>query len=170
MKSLVVRAQSLSPVESNAIGGSITSLIGSMGAAGAAVAVTYYFLNFLRDHGEKQDRLFDEFKNFHAESQRKFQDQLDKLSDRQETLQRSYQEQVGRITEGQNLLLRDAIQAMKSVEKTLDNSTSIIHGIEKTVGSLQTALVAIDTHVRRPVDYRPSFRPGPYAPVEETSP
>ncbi len=170
MNSIFFLAQSLTPVDSNAIGVSITSLIGSLGAAGAAVAVTYYFLNFLRDHGAKQDRLFDDFKDYHAESQKKFQDQLDKLYDRQETLQRAYQEQVGRITEGQNLLLRDAILAIKSVEKTMDNSTSMIHGIEKTVSSLQTALVAIDTMVRRPGAGRSSFKQGPYSAVEETSP
>jgi hypothetical protein len=154
MSGLMVLAQTVNSLDANAVGVSITSLVGSLGAAGAAVSVTYYFLNFLRDHGEKQNRLFDDFKTFHGESQKKFQDQLDRLTDRQEQMQRGYQEQVGRISDAQNVLLRDAVLAMKSVEKTMDHSTSIIQGIEKTVSSLQMAVGAIDVMVRQPSDFR----------------
>jgi hypothetical protein len=161
MYSLTVLAQALSPVDANAVGVSITSLIGSLGAAGAAVSVTYYFLNFLRDQGVKQNRLFDDFKDYHAESQKKFQDQLDKMTDRQEQMQRGYQEQVGRINEAQNIMLRDAIIAMKSVEKTMDNSTSIIQGIEKTVNSLQLVIGAIDAVVRHPRDFQQRAKSSP---------
>jgi hypothetical protein len=161
MYSLTVLAQALNPVDANAVGVSITSLIGSLGAAGAAVSVTYYFLNFLRDQGVKQNRLVDDFKDYHAESQKKFQDQLDRMTDRQEQMQRGYQEQVGRINEAQNIMLRDAIIAMKSVEKTMDNSTSIIQGIEKTVNSLQLVIGAIDAVVRRPRDFQQGAKSSP---------
>jgi phosphoenolpyruvate-protein kinase (PTS system EI component) len=169
MNSLILLAQALNPVDANAVGVSVTSLIGSLGAAGAAVSVTYYFLNFLRDHGEKQNRLFDDFKDYHAESQKKFQDQLDRLTDRQEQLQRAYQEQVGRIVDAQNILLRDAILAMKSVEKTMDNSTTVVQGIEKTVNSLQLAVSAIDVMVRRPSDFRLGATPNSFSQVQEHS-
>jgi hypothetical protein len=43
----------VSPVDPNTIGIAITSLIGSLGAAGAAVAVTYYFLAYLRDETDR---------------------------------------------------------------------------------------------------------------------
>jgi hypothetical protein len=168
MAHLFLLAQNIGPVDPGAVGVSVTSLIGSLGAAGAAVAVTYYFLNFLKDHGEKQDRLFGEFKNFHAESQKKFQDQLDRLTDRQEMLQRAYQDQVARITDGQNALLRDAIMAMKAVEKTLDNSSSAIRGIEQSVGTLQSTMFAIESMVRRPGDSRGVARAGRAASNEET--
>lgn len=135
--------------DAQSVGLSITGLVGSLGAAGAAVAVTYYFLVFLKDQAEKQSRLFQDFKDYHAESQKKFQDQLDRLTDRQEASQRTFQEQVGRITEGQNGLLRDAVLAMKSVERTLDSSTTTIRGIEKTISALQHAVGAIDVLVRR---------------------
>jgi hypothetical protein len=102
-------AQAAANVDPNAIGISVTNLIGSLGAAGAAVAVTYYFLGFLKTEGEKQTRVFSDFRDYHAESQRKFQEQLDRLTDRQEHLQRAFQEQVTRMTEAQNALLRDAI-------------------------------------------------------------
>ncbi len=142
-------AQAAVNVDPNAIGVSVTSLIGSLGAAGAAVAVTYYFLGFLRTEGEKQDRIFTEFRDYHAESQKKFQDQLDRLTDRQEQAQRTFQEQAARITEAQNILLRDAVMAMKSVERTLDASTETIRGVEKTIAALQQAVAAIDMLVRR---------------------
>src|SRR6516165_3341117 len=129
MNSLLILAQAANSVDPGTIGVSITSLLGSLGAAGAAVAVTYYFLGFLKDQGEKQNRVFDEFRDYHAESQKKFQDQLDRITDRQEQSQRAFQDQVGRITEAQNALLRDTIVAMKSVEQTLNSSTVTIRGI-----------------------------------------
>jgi phosphoenolpyruvate-protein kinase (PTS system EI component) len=158
MNDLCVFAQAASQVDNSAVGISITSLLGSLGAAGAAVVVTYYFLGFLRDQGEKQGRLFQDFKEYHAESQRKFQDQLDRLTDRQEQSQRGFQDQVTRITEAQNLLLRDAILAMKAVEKSQDGAIEAIRGIEKTIASLQLTVGAIDSLVRRAVDGRPNSR------------
>jgi hypothetical protein len=154
MNSLLILAQAANSVDPGTIGVSITSLLGSLGAAGAAVAVTYYFLGFLKDQGEKQNRVFDEFRDYHAESQKKFQDQLDRITDRQEQSQRAFQDQVGRITEAQNALLRDTIVAMKSVEQTLNSSTVTIRGIEKTITSLQMAVGAIDVVVRRSIDIR----------------
>jgi flagellar hook-basal body complex protein FliE len=152
MSGLSVLTQAASTVDPNAIGVSITSLIGSLGAAGAAVAVTYYFLGFLRNEGEKQSRVFAEFRDYQANSQKKFQDQLERLTDRQEQLQRTFQEQIARITETQNALLRDAILAMKSVEKTLEASGQTIHGVEKSVTALQFAVNGIDDMVRRMID------------------
>ena len=152
MNGLFVLAQAAAIVDPNAIGVSITSLIGSLGAAGAAVAVTYYFLGFLRNEGQKQDRIFAEFRDYHAESQKKFQDQLDRLADRQEQFQRGFQDQVSRMSETQNALLRDCILAMKSVEKTLDNSTETVHGMEKTIGGLQVSMNGIDVMIRRMIE------------------
>ena len=154
MNALLSFAQTTNPLDASTVGVSITSLLGSLGAAGAAVAVTYYFLVFLKDQSEKQNRLFQDFKEYHTESQKKFQDQLDRLSDRQEQSQRGFQEQITRITEAQNLLLRDAILAMKSVEKSQDNAADTIRGIEKTIASLQMAVSAIDILVRRTIDVR----------------
>jgi hypothetical protein len=153
MNGLMGFAQSTSAIDSN-VGVSITSLLGSLGAAGAAVAVTYYFLVFLKDQSEKQHRLVEDFKDYHTECQKKFQDQLDRLSDRQEQSQRGYQDQVARITEAQNLLLRDAIVAMKSVEKSQDAAIETIRGIEKTLASLQLAVGSIDMLVHHAIDIR----------------
>jgi phosphoenolpyruvate-protein kinase (PTS system EI component) len=154
MNGLMILGQATNTIDTGAVGVSITSLIGSLGAAGAAVAVTYYFLVFLKDQSEKQSRLFEDFKHYHAESQKKFQDQLDRLSDRQEQSQRGFQEQVTRITEAQNLLLRDAILAMKAVEKSQDSASDTIRGIEKTIVSLQAAVGAIEMLVHRALDLR----------------
>jgi flagellar hook-basal body complex protein FliE len=152
MSGLYVLAQVAGAVDPNTIGVSITSLIGSLGAAGAAVAVTYYFLGFLRTEGEKQSRVFGEFRDYHAESQGKFQDQLERLTDRHEQLQRAFQDQISRMTEIQNSLLRDAILAMKSVEKTLESSVQTIHDMERTITSLQFSVNGIDLIVRRMTD------------------
>jgi flagellar hook-basal body complex protein FliE len=158
MNGAMMFAQAANSIEGGAIGVSITSVLGSLGAAGAAVTVTYYFLGFLRDQGEKQGRLFQDFKDYHGDSQKKFQDQLDRLSDRQEQSQRGFQEQVTRITEAQNMLLRDAILAMKAVEKGQEGATETVRAIEKTVAALQLAVASIDMLVRRTGDFRP---PGP---------
>ncbi len=149
MSGLFVLAQAANAADPNAIGVSITSLIGSLGAAGAAVAVTYYFLGFLRNEGEKQDRIFAEFRNFHAESQKKFQDQLERLSDRHEQLQRGFQDQISRMSETQNSLMRDSITSMKAVEKTLDTSTTMFQGMDKALGALQVSMNGIDLMIRR---------------------
>jgi hypothetical protein len=154
MNGLMTFAQATSSIDTSAVGVSITSVLGSLGAAGAAVTVTYYFLVFLKDQGEKQSRLFQDFKDYHGDSQKKFQDQLDRLSDRQEQSQRGFQDQVTRITEAQNVLLRDAILAMRSVEKGQEGTTETTKTIEKAVGSLRLAVDAIDMLVRRQGDLR----------------
>jgi hypothetical protein len=155
MNALSMLSQAASTSDPGAVGVSITSLIGSFGAAGAAVAVTYYFLGFLKDQAGKQDRLFQEFRDYHAESQRKFQEQLDRLAERQVQSQQAFQDQIGRITDAQNLLLRDAIVTTKSVEKTVDASTEAIRDIEKTIASLQTSIGTIDALIRRSGNFGP---------------
>jgi hypothetical protein len=171
MSGLLVLAQAANIIDPNTIGVSVTSLIGSLGAAGAAVAVTYYFLGFLRNEGEKQNRVFGEFRDYHADSQKKFQDQLERLTDRQEQLQRAFQDQITRMTETQNALLRDAIMAMKSVEKTLESSTGTLHNMEKTVAMLQVSTNDIDMVVRRLMDTAStSKKSSPFSPVRERTP
>ena len=59
-----------------------------------------------------------------------------------------------RITEAQNVLLRDAILAMKAVEKGQDGATETIRGIEKTVAALQLAVAAIDMLVRHAGEFQ----------------
>lgn len=169
MSCLPVFAQAASTVDPNAIGVSITSLVGSLGAAGAAVAVTYYFLGFLRNEGEKQNRVFGEFRDYHAESQRKFQDQLERLSDRQEQLQRTFQDQIARMNETQNAMLRDAITAMRSVEKTLEGSDETIRGVEKTITALQYSVSGLDAMVRRMLDAVPLGKKSSEAPPRRES-
>jgi hypothetical protein len=165
MISLLWLMQAAAPAaDPGSLGLSITSLLGSLGAAGAAVAVTYYFLGFLKEQGATQSKLLEEFRDYHAESQRKFQDQLDRLADRQDQSQRGFQDQVVRITEAQNTLLRDAIVAMKSVERSLDDSTSTVKGIEKTISTLQVAVGAIDIVVRRMIEV-PALKDRPFLPT-----
>jgi DNA anti-recombination protein RmuC len=149
MSGLPALAQVANPAEMHAIGVSITSLIGSLGAAGAAVAVTYYFLAFLRNEAQKQGHVLEEFRQYHTDSQKKFQDQLDRLTDRQQQLQQAFQDQITRMAESQGSLLRDAVLAMRSVEKSLEGSTGTIHGMEKTVFALQASMRSIDLILHR---------------------
>jgi phosphate uptake regulator len=97
-------------LEPNAVGVLVTRL---PGAVGAAVAISSCFLRFLRAADVRQTRMIEDFRDFHAQSQRKFQDQIDRSSDRQEQLQRGFEDQVNRITESHNTLLREVILAMR---------------------------------------------------------
>jgi hypothetical protein len=148
MNGLFVLAQAAGATLAESAGVSLTGLIGSLGASAAAVTVTYYFLNFLKDQAAKQGRMLQEFKDSHAESQKKLQDQVDRLTDRHLQSQRTFQDQISRITDAQSILLREAVLAMKSVEKTLESSTETIRIIEKTTASLQSSIMAIDDLVR----------------------
>jgi flagellar hook-basal body complex protein FliE len=149
MSGLPALAQATGPADVQAIGVSITSLIGSLGAAGAAVAVTYYFLAFLRSETEKQNHVLEEFRQYHADTQMKFQDQLDRITDRQQHLQQAYQEQISRMAEAQATLLHDAVLVMRSVEKSLESSTTTIHGMERTVSALRASIRSIDLILHR---------------------
>ena len=130
------------------IGLSITSLLGSLGATGAAIAVTRYFLGFLKYRENRQARVVEDFRCFHAESQKKFQDQLDRLSNRQVESQHDFQDQVDRMTESQNIILRDTIGTMKGIENTFEFSTATIHGVRKSIGSLRLTVRAVDILLR----------------------
>ena len=130
------------------VGLSITSLLGSLGATGAAIAVTRYFLGFLKYRENRQARVVEDFRCFHAESQKKFQDQLDRLSNRQVESQHDFQDQVDRMTESQNIILRDTIGTMKGMENTFDCSSATIDGVQKSIGSLRLTVCAVDFLLR----------------------
>ncbi len=150
------------------VGLPVTNLISSLGTAGAAVIVTYYFLNFLKNQEQGQKQIVVQFEEYYGESQRKFQEQLDRLADLQEASQHNFQEQVSRITESQNAILRESILAMKSIEKSTEGSSATIRGIQKTIDSLQLAVRVIDAVVRRSIDGRAKESAQP--PVQEKSP
>jgi hypothetical protein len=154
MNQLPALAQITQTVVDSDGGWSVTNLVGSLGTAGAAVIVTYYFLNFLKDQEQGQKQIVVQFEEYHGESQRKFQEQLDRLADLQEASQHNFQEQVNRITESQNAILRESILAMKSIEKTTEGSSATIHGVQQTIDSLQRAVRIIDAEVRRSIDDR----------------
>jgi hypothetical protein len=136
------------------VGWRVTDLLGSLGTAGAAVVVTYCFLNFLKDQEQRQNQIVVQFEEYQRDTQQKFQEQLDRLADLQEASQRNFQEQVSRITDSQNAILRESILAMKSIEKTTDGSSATIRDIQKTIDSLQFAVQVIDAVVRRLIDER----------------
>jgi hypothetical protein len=126
------------------VGISITSLLGSLGAAGAAVTVTYYFVGFLKNNENGRARIVEEFKDYHSRSQKKFQDHLDRLSVRQQKSQHDFQAQITRMSKSQNDALRDAIVAMGRMENTALGSSATIHGMQKSIGSLRLTVRAID--------------------------
>jgi hypothetical protein len=148
MNQLPALAQITKTLAESDAGLSVTNLISSLGTAGAAVIVTYYFLNFLKDQDQGQKQIIVQFEEYHGESQQKFQEQLDRLADLQEASQHNFQEQVSRVTESQNAILRESILAMKSIEKTAEGSSATIRGIQKTIDSLELAVRIIDAVVR----------------------
>jgi hypothetical protein len=168
MGDFFVLAEAASSIEPGTVGVSITSLLGSLGAAGAAVVVTYYFLGYLKDQAHGQERVIEQFKVYQSESQRKFQDQLDRLTDRQAISQHEFQNQVSRITDAQNSVVRDSIAAMQSIEQTMATSSATVDGIQKTIESLRLAVRAIAIVVRRTTGA--SLETETLLPAEEKSP
>jgi flagellar hook-basal body complex protein FliE len=126
------------------VGLSITSLLGSLGAAGAAVTVTHYFVGFLKKQETGRARIVAEFKGFHAESQKNFQDQLERLSNRQVENQQDFQDQIARMTERQTEVLHDAIVTIKGMENTIDGSSRTLQGVQKSIGSFRLTVSTID--------------------------
>ncbi len=122
----------------------LSSLVSSLSAAGAAVVVTYYFLAFLRDHGDDQKRVLSEFRSFHALSQNTYQNEIDRLAERREHALAQFREQVLHLTETQNAMLKEAVATMKTIEKSLEGSRFTIGGIETTLDTLRMALRALD--------------------------
>ena len=123
MSHLPALAQITKILAESDVGLPVTDLIELARHGRAAVIVTYYFLNFLKDQEQGQKQIVVQFEEYHGESQRKFQEQLDRLADLQEASQNDFQEQVSRITESQNAILRESILAMKSIEKTTEGSS-----------------------------------------------
>lgn len=116
--SYLLVAQAVAQVDPN-LGASITSMVGSLGSAGAAVAMAIYFLSYLRDRDKG-------ISDWQGESQRKFQDQLDRLGNQNQESQRAFQEQIKLIASNQNEVLARVTQSqmalsesMKSLEKSL---------------------------------------------------
>jgi hypothetical protein len=164
MNALLALAQFTRLFAESAVAWPVTDLLGSLGAASAAVCVTYCFLNFLRNQEERQKQILVQFDEIQKEAQRKFQEQLDRLADLREASQHNFQEQIGRLTESHNLILRESIVAMKSIEKTTERSTATTREIQKTIDSLHVAVRMIDTVVRRLIDVRGSADPAPARP------
>ena len=118
------------------VGLSITGLLGSLGAACAVVVVTRYFLGFLKNQRTGQAWIIESVRRNHARSQQKFQEQVDRLSNRQLRNQHDFQKHVDRMTDSQTTILRDAIATMTRMEITVECSSTTVRGIEKSMSSL----------------------------------
>ncbi len=95
----------LTVAQADAVGVSITSLVGSLGAAGAAVAVTYYFLAFLKTMGDT------------------VQKQLDALAARAEAMSKFNQEQNERLVTRYEQTVRDQQILMREVVASIERIT-----------------------------------------------
>ncbi len=123
---------------------SITTLLGSLGAACAVVIVTRYFLGFLKTQRNSQAWIIENFRRHHAESQQKFQEQVDRLSSRQIRNQHDFQKHIDRMTESQTVILRDAIVTMNRMELAVEASSKTIRGIQASLGSLNRTIQGIE--------------------------
>jgi uncharacterized protein HemX len=98
------------------IGVSITSLIGSLGAAGAAVAVVYYFLGFLKEQDGRLEKSAESIRQ-QLERQSDRQDQIQKsYADRQDQSQKAYQDHIERLSKAQEALTREMIESIRSLK------------------------------------------------------
>lgn len=134
MNVVSVLAQGIDMLD-RSIGLQLTTMLGSLGAAGAAVFVTHSFIAFLKNKENAHTRIISEFQDSYADSQKKFQDQLEGWSNRQQANQHDFQLQISRMSDAQNEILRDAIVTMIRSENTIDGSPTTT-GIERTIGSL----------------------------------
>lgn len=126
------------------VGLSITTLVVSLGAACAVILVTRYFLEFLDNQQNGQGWFIENFRRHHAASQRKFQEQVDRLSNRQIRNQHDFQDQIDRMTASQSVILRDAIATMNRMESAVGGSMATIRGIEAGMGSLSLTIRNIE--------------------------
>jgi methyl-accepting chemotaxis protein len=126
------------------LGLSMIVLLLSLGAAGTAIVVTRRFLGCLKNMGDEQSKIIEQFKGYHAVSQQQFQDHLDVISDHHEEYQHEFQSQINLFSETQNVILRDMIVTMHNLEKTVDNSSATIDGVQTTIGTLGQTVRSID--------------------------
>jgi hypothetical protein len=129
------------------IGLSMTALVSSLGAAVAVVAVTSYFLRFLKKQRLEQKQVLERFLRSQSESQQRFQDQLDRQFDRNERLQEHAYEQLNQIVEEQNAILHEALEMMKAIEKNMTTSSATVQAILKTIDSLRPLVSALESLV-----------------------
>jgi hypothetical protein len=139
-----ILAQSATVVDAS-VGRSLISLIGLLAAAGTAVAITRWYVGYLSSKGEQQRRIIEEFNDSHAELQSKFQDQLDRLSDRHQESQQDFQAYVALMGDIQTMILRDVIVTIKNIEKINDGSTVANHGMLTTISTVRSTIRALDS-------------------------
>jgi uncharacterized membrane protein YhiD involved in acid resistance len=138
-----VLAQAATVVDAG-MGLTLTSLLCSLGAAVAVVTLTRWFVGFLRRNGEGQSRIIEQYKGSYTESQRKFQEQLDRLSECSEESQHDFQDYIARISDNQNNMLRDVIVSMKNIEEINGGSSATIDGMKTRIGTLRMTVRELD--------------------------
>ena len=144
MNLFLILAQAPTFVDAGA-GQLFPSLLGSLGTAGAAIAVTRWYVGFLRTKAERERRIIEDFKGCHSDLQREFQDQLDRLFDCHQQSQQAFQTYVALISDTQNTIVRDMIVMINNNEKIIDGSTEKILGIQTSIGALRPTGSAIDS-------------------------
>ncbi len=131
---------------------SLSFLFGSLAAAGTFVAITRWYVGHLTSRAERERRILEDFNISHAEIQRKFQEQLDRLSDRNLEAQQDFQAYVSLMSDISPMILRDVIVTMKTIEKIGGGSTVTSYGLETTISSVQPTVRANDDPCRETAD------------------
>jgi phosphoenolpyruvate-protein kinase (PTS system EI component) len=127
------------------LGRSLASLFGLLILAGTAVALARWYFDYLRGKGERQRRIIEDFNISHAELQKKFQEQLDRLSDRQQESQQDFQAYVAIMSDIQTMILRDVIVTIRNIEKINGGSAVATHGLTTTIRTVWPAIHALDS-------------------------
>jgi hypothetical protein len=99
----------------------ISILIGALGTAiaGTIVVVVQKFLDHLKEQNKVIMELKDSFLRVQSESHKHADNMADRFIKRQEDTQRSFQEHIQKLTEGQNQVLGETVMAVKSLENSL---------------------------------------------------
>jgi hypothetical protein len=99
----------------------ISILIGALGTAiaGTIVVVVQKFLDHLKEQNKVIMELKDSFLRVQSEAHKHADNMADRFIKRQEDTQRSFQEHIQKLTEGQNQVLGETVMAVKSLENSL---------------------------------------------------
>ena len=137
-----------------AVGGerTVISLLGSFAAAGTLIAVARWYVGFLRSKGERHRVVINDLAGSHADLQRNFQEQLDRLSDRHQENQRDFQTYVALMSDIQNTLLRDVIVTIKRVETTNPGLSVADQDMRAAISALASTVLESECHPGNTID------------------
>jgi phage shock protein A len=118
-----------------------------LAGGGATVSVLFCVLLFLRYFAAQIKGIADDFRGAVVQMQRDQRDHEDRRDEQYMTVQKAFQEQIQKVTESHMALTREAVGAIKAVEKTVEGSTGTIRQVEKRLEDVSVAVRSLEALV-----------------------